>query len=46
MSNARLTTIIIGAVSIIVGLTVTTHAFVGLLVAFLYWQLYGRSHDV
>lgn len=46
MSDARLYTWLLGAASIIIGLLVTPYAFVGLLIAFLFWQLYGRRHDV
>ncbi|WP_437770655.1 hypothetical protein [Arthrobacter sp. KNU40] len=45
MSNARLYTWLLGAASIIIGMTVTPYAFVGLPLAFLFWQLYGKRHD-
>ncbi len=44
MNNPRTTTIIIAAVAIIVGLTVTPLALViGLPLAVAYWYVYGRQ---
>ncbi len=43
MTNTRTTTIIIAAVSIIVGLAVTPLALVGLLLAWAYYQYKARQ---